>query len=485
MRKLICIAAALAAGWLVAAQEDEFRARLSETSAPNVSSERVDLTILQSTDIHGSPAVARFLPWITAERQKEPELLLVDCGDLCNGTFETYCDGGASMVSCLNAAKYDVWVPGNHEFRIGNANFRKDLSLFTNGSVLAANLVFDDPVRKPSVPVLPWKMFERKGLKIAVIGMASHRYDDWFDAALYKGLRLLSPVDTFRELLPQVRAAKPDVIVVAAHSDLLAVAETKTGNDEWIPSKNVYVKYPDIALLLAGHSHRKVPATEYAPGQWIVQPADNGGSMAKVVVTFDTMARKVVTVKSEFAESKTLEALPEAEMPKPWRENNARAAKLAKTPVVRIPKEGLPATFVAEAIRKAAGADAAITSSAYRIKPNTDEVTAKFFYQAAKPQGITVLTLTPAELKTVLDEQGKLDGRFSGLDLANLPDRPVKVAFEAYDIAGCDGERMKLRAIARSGVPRQDLDLNTREVIRSALTVAAPLAGCGCDDFSL
>ena len=443
-------------------------------AAPVCFSETVDLTILQSTDIHGSPAVAKFLPWIAAERQKEPELLLVDCGDLCNGTFETYCDGGASMVSCLNAAKYDVWVPGNHEFRIGNANFRKDLSLFTGGSVLAANLVFDDPVRKPSVPVLPWKMFERKGLKVAVIGMASHRYDDWFDAALYKGLRLMSPTDTFRELLPQVRAAKPDVIVVAAHSDLEAVAETKTGNDEWIPSKDVYVKYPDLALLLAGHSHRKVPATEYAPGQWIVQPADNGGSMAKVVITFDTKAHKVVAVKSEFVESKALKALPAAEMPKSWCENNARAAKLAKTPAVRIPKGGLPATFVAEAIRKAAGADAAITSSAYRLKPKAGEVTEKFFYQVAKPQGITVLTLTPTELKTVLDEQGKLDGRLSGLDLSNLPDKPVKVAFESYDIAGCDGERMKLRAIARSGVPRQDLDLNTREVIRSALLADYP-----------
>ena len=56
----------------------------------------VELTVLQSTDIHGSPNIVKFSKWIAAERAADPEALVVDCGDLCNGTFETYNDGGAS-----------------------------------------------------------------------------------------------------------------------------------------------------------------------------------------------------------------------------------------------------------------------------------------------------------------------------------------------------------------------------------------------------
>lgn len=437
----------------------------------------VELTILQSTDLHGSPAVAKFARWIAEERKADPELLLVDCGDLCNGTFETSCDGGAAMVSYLNACRYDVWVPGNHEFRIGNASFRKDLDLFTSGDVLAANLVFDDPARKPKRSILPWKIFERKGLRIAVVGMVSHRYDDWYDAGLYKGIRFLSPADTLREVMPAVRGAKPDVIVVAAHSDLKASAETKTGNEEWVSSQSIYTNYTDVALFLAGHSHRLVPATEYAPGQWIVQPRDNGGSMAKVRVVYDTEAKKVMTVEASFAESKELEALPDEEMPAPWRKNNAAAREIAARPVVRLPDElvydpkaktgGLPPTLVPEAVREATGADAVVLFWTKTLRPTKAELTEKFFYDNFKPYGLTMLTLSPEQLKTVLEEQGDISAHSVGIDPKALPERPVKVVFDAYDIAGCDGQHMKLRAIARQpDVVRKDLDVNLRSAVR-------------------
>lgn len=440
--------------------------------------EKVELTILQSTDLHGSPAVAKFARWIADERKADPELLLVDCGDLCNGTFETSCDGGASMVSYLNACRYDVWVPGNHEFRIGNANFRKDLDLFKSGDVLAANLVFDDPARKPKRPILPCKLFRRKGVNIAVVGMVSHRYDDWYDAALYKGMRLLSPADAMREIMPVVREAKPDIIVVAAHSDLRASAETKTGNEEWVSSQSIYTNYTDVALFLAGHSHCVVPLTEYAPGQWIVQPGDNGRSMAKVTLVYDTDAKKVVSATAVFAEAKDLPALPDDEMPKSWCRNNAAAQETAERPLVRLPDAlvydpkaktgGLPQTLVPEAVREATGTDAAIIYWTKTLRPTKAELTEKFFYSNFKPYGLTMLTLSPDQLKVVLDEQGDISRRSVGIDPSALPKQPVRVVFDAYDIAGCDGAHMKLRAIAREpGVVREDLDVNLQSAVRS------------------
>ena len=56
--------------------------------------ESVSLTVLQSTDIHAAGGVANIAAWINEVRQADPELLLVDCGDLTRGAFEAFADGG-------------------------------------------------------------------------------------------------------------------------------------------------------------------------------------------------------------------------------------------------------------------------------------------------------------------------------------------------------------------------------------------------------
>lgn len=92
----------------------------------------VELTILQSTDLHGSPAVAKFARWIAEERKADPELLLVDCGDLCNGTFAAYCDGKHMKLRAI-AGRADV--------------ARKDLDLNIR-SVVRAYFLRNWPARK-------------------------------------------------------------------------------------------------------------------------------------------------------------------------------------------------------------------------------------------------------------------------------------------------------------------------------------------------
>ncbi len=108
----------------------------------NSRADQVELTFLQSTDIHGAAAIANLAAWVVQERQHDKDALVIDCGDLCNGSFEAAVDVGASMVAVLNHCKYDVWIPGNHEFRIGGDYFRRNMDLFTSGVVLAANIRF-------------------------------------------------------------------------------------------------------------------------------------------------------------------------------------------------------------------------------------------------------------------------------------------------------------------------------------------------------
>lgn len=442
--------------------------------------EQVSLVVLQSTDIHGSGAIANLAAWIEQERQADPELLVVDCGDLSRGSFAASVDGGASMVSVLNACRYDAWVPGNHEFRIGAKAFRRNLDRFTAGAVLAANLKFDDPAAAPKRPVLPWKLFERRGLKIAIIGLTSSYYDDWFSPVPYAGLNLLSPAEVLPPLIAEIRQAGADLVFVAAHLGAAVPVETETGKETFIPFAEAIKRHPEISLLLAGHTHQTAPATELHPGTWVVQPPTHAKGIAKITIVYDTVARRTVNVTSEFL--KAGEISPRADMPADWVANNQQAEVQKTNVLARLPagmslgpaekgKASSLAVMIARAMAEATGAEAAVSRTYSHWRNQGRELTALDFHTMMPNEySITLLTLKPEQLSAVLQEMGGVAGRSFGLDGERLSDQPVTVAFDAYDVQGCDGAYPVLRTTARSGtVNRRDLDLTVREALRSLL----------------
>ena len=126
------------------------------------------LTILQTTDIHGAIGDAKSpgLLQIADAAEEIRHDLWIDCGDLTQGSFSATVDSGASMVEALSAAGCDVWVPGNHDFDYGTAVLAERIGAF-RGTVLAANMKSTATPMKTSA----WKMFERQGVKIAVVGI--------------------------------------------------------------------------------------------------------------------------------------------------------------------------------------------------------------------------------------------------------------------------------------------------------------------------
>ena len=172
------------------------------------------LTILQTTDIHGtigdekSPGLLQIAG--AAERIK-PDLW-IDCGDLTQGAFSSAIDNGASMVEGLNAAGCDVWVPGNHDFDYGVETLAKRIGIF-RGTSLAANMKSNTFPMKNAA----WKLFERQGVKIAVVGIVPPYLGLWIEPDKLTGLELESPDAALERIMPEVMASKPDVIVLAIH----------------------------------------------------------------------------------------------------------------------------------------------------------------------------------------------------------------------------------------------------------------------------
>ncbi|NLZ59957.1 MAG: hypothetical protein GX901_04770, partial [Lentisphaerae bacterium] len=91
-----------------------------------LAAEQRQLYFLQTTDIHSvlvdeGPAYGSLLRLATLIKEQRSSLgaqrcLLIDCGDSIQGTLIGALSRGEAGMAALRALRYDVWVPGNHEF---------------------------------------------------------------------------------------------------------------------------------------------------------------------------------------------------------------------------------------------------------------------------------------------------------------------------------------------------------------------------------
>lgn len=442
------------------------------------------LTIIQTTDIHADPNFARIATHIASERSANRDILLIDCGDLTRGTFAATVDDGAAEVATLNALRYDVWIPGNHEFRAGQTHLRRVLEQFRSGDVLAANLSFNE-APAPRRKILPWKIYKRSGLRVAVIGLISPDRERWYGGILYRGMETRSAAEAIADVLPDVRAENPDVIIVAAHLG----ARSSSGDEAFPKLPDFIASQPDISLLLAGHTHQSIPLQAITNSCWIVQPPIHAEAAARVTLSYDTESRKVVSATGEFLYARDAEPWPK--MPKEWTRRPERA-KAAEAEVVAVLPENvalrpskdpaienpLPA-FAARAMVEATGSDAALAEVGRRAALPVGAVTVGSLYRfASREDYLSVVTLSPEDLRKVIDEQKAKGCPLvpHGLDYEHLPDHPIRLTLGAYAADGSDGHYPVLREIANSAAAaREDTEISLRGCVEALLRRLYPV----------
>lgn len=211
----------------------------------------VELTILHTNDTHDHlepfdsrqsrdvGGVARRATLFQRIKAKHPNVLVVDAGDVFQGTpLFTFFAGEPDYLTMAQAG-YDAIAVGNHDLDNGLANLQKQAK-HLNSPPLAATLV--DPAGKTIFPA--WELFERGGVKIAVIGiMGKNAYQAIADKSR-KGISILDPAATLKVMIPQVRK-HADVVIVLSH----------TGHEEEVALAR---EVPGIDLIVGGHSHTKV-----------------------------------------------------------------------------------------------------------------------------------------------------------------------------------------------------------------------------------
>ena len=152
---------------------------------------QVPITILCTTDVHGhvlpyldstsGKEVGGMLRCATAIeeiRKKEPNVLYVDCGDLIQGTAESWLTRGRIMTRTMEWLRCDAWVVGNHDFDWG-IDALAALHDQTSLNMLSANLIVRPDATNRLCKVMPYVIKDVDGVRVAIVGLTTPGIPTW------------------------------------------------------------------------------------------------------------------------------------------------------------------------------------------------------------------------------------------------------------------------------------------------------------------
>ena len=241
------------------------------------------VTILGINDMHANiDGMPQLATCVKQERLADPGLLLLAAGD--NRTGNPYVDNGnrpgIPMVTLMNHIGFDLSTFGNHEFDSGPAALR-DYVNAAEFEFVCANIFTTDT---QGINVKPYKIFERNGVRIGVLGLVQTGDNGLPDAHPDKcqGLQFASPFVTaacYKHL--------------RAHCDVLIIL-THLGFEDDIKLARMF---PEADAIVGGHSHTRVEKGHIENGVLITQSENKLKYLTRL--TFDVEDGKVVSKKSE------------------------------------------------------------------------------------------------------------------------------------------------------------------------------------------
>ena len=217
----------------------------------------IKLTILHTNDMHshihpfttgrnkGLGGMAQRAALIKQIRKQEEHVLLLDAGDIFQGTpyFNVY--GGELEFKLMSKMKYDAVTLGNHDFDNGLEGLKKQLP-HANFPFLIANYDFSGTILKNTFK--PYKVFRKGDLKIGVFGIGIE-LDGLVPKKLYQNTVYQDPISTanhYANILKQKERC--DLVICLSHLGFKYKGEK-------ISDMTFAGQTRDIDLIIGGHTH--------------------------------------------------------------------------------------------------------------------------------------------------------------------------------------------------------------------------------------
>lgn len=477
------------------------------------SAREVSIRIIHTTDLHGHllpvrdydgrEGVGGLLRAASAIRELsagQSNRLLLDAGDLFQGGAESFLNQGRVMTRALDVLGYDAWVIGNHEFDWG-----LDVLVARHAEpkavVLGANLSSRPDRRSPLDRVQPFFIREFEGVRVAVIGVTTPGIPTWSLPDQLGDVQVDDPVESLRAVLPRVRDAKADVILLVAHQGW-----RPGGDDHANRIQSIADAFPDVHAIIGAHTHVVVPSRMLGPVLY-TQAGYHGIAVGCIDLAFDTVAHSVTKREARVVDVGDRYPL-DPELSRIFEKELATARSYLSEPVGFLEHSISPTpdanglspvqAIIARSIADVARADVVFHGTFSDDPVPAGTVTMERVMEIIPYENrIGVALLTASEIREIAEEQDRWLGKSSHLALWGMdrvpggdagtvmrmpdgsaphPRRRYRVAFNSYALASGGLRYPVLRAICQR--PESRLELlpgDTRTALRNALRAHHPL----------
>jgi len=288
------------------------------------------LFILETTDVHGNIypynyftdekddniGLAKIYSRVIEYRLKHKNVILVDCGDLLQGTPLTYYFNNNEhylinpMILTLNYMGYDVFTVGNHDIEMGPPVYLKARSE-SSFPWLSANSFLEDG----RTFFKPYTIVTRGDLKIGFLGLTTPGIPLWLDKTLYPGIEWKDMVQVAHKFAAELKK-KSDLMIGLFHAGFNEDYSKAQSDAAGIPNENasrlVAEQVPGFDAVIAGHSHHAGPMQVgkenemiFKQGPAMINAGSHGRNLAilKIIVSKDKISGWKVIQKSGWIES--------------------------------------------------------------------------------------------------------------------------------------------------------------------------------------
>ena len=216
---------------------------------PAASNTTVSLRILSTTDIHtnimnydyfqdktvNSQGLVKVSTLIEEARAEQPNTILVDNGDTIQGTplgsYKALVDKLEEgevhpSIAAMNYLDYDAATYGNHEFNYG-LEFLDEVTDDAAFPYISANIMDAQTKQHKYTPyvIIDKEVVDSEGntttVKVGLTGVVSPQIMEWDKSLLEGKLETKDAVHAVEEIVPEMKKAGADVVIVLSHSGMM------------------------------------------------------------------------------------------------------------------------------------------------------------------------------------------------------------------------------------------------------------------------
>lgn len=279
--------------------------------------ERITISLVGTSDLHGHverlPLLGGYLRNLREARKDDGGVLLVDAGDMFQGTLESNLGEGDVVVAAYEALGYTAAAIGNHEFDygpVGEAAVPEGPDDDPRGALLArareadfpllaANIVYRDGRQLDWPNVEPAVRVEVAGVPVGIIGVSAAGTLSSTMHANVSDLAMEPLAGEIEREARRLRQAGAVAIVVAAHAgggcsgfDQPEQPESECDLDAEIAAVARALPPDLVDVIVAGHTHQAI--AHRIGGIAVIQSYHYGRAFGRVDLTIDPGAGSVL-----------------------------------------------------------------------------------------------------------------------------------------------------------------------------------------------